>query len=169
PGKASTSRSGRTCAAETPTATIRHFQTPPAGCPARISASLLPRNRRTSSRKHLRPRRITQTGPTFFHQTRKSERHSAFRPVFSDLEIQCEKSGLSQRSRTMRIFPVIAGLITPSLVMGGYLMIQTDVGVVPADGPVGIPSLMKDAKAQALELRRDSEQLNELTRAMAGW
>ena len=28
---------------------------------------------------------------------------------------------------------------------------------------------MKDAKAQALELRRDSEQLNELTRAMAGW
>ena len=69
----------------------------------------------------------------------------------------------------MRIFPVIAGLITPSLVMGGYLMIQTDVSVVPADNPVGIQSLMKGAKAQALELRRDSEQLNELTRAMAGW
>ena len=69
----------------------------------------------------------------------------------------------------MRIFPVIAGLITPSLVMGGYLMIQTDVSVVPADNPVGIQSLMKDAKARAFELRRDSEQLNDLTRAMAGW
>ena len=38
----------------------------------------------------------------------------------------------------MRIFPVIAGLITPSLVMGGYLMIQTDVSGVPADDLVGI-------------------------------
>lgn len=69
----------------------------------------------------------------------------------------------------MRIFPVIAGLITPSLVMGGYLIIQNDVSVLPTDTPVGIRSLLQDAKAQALDLRRDSEQLNELTRAMAGW
>ena len=58
----------------------------------------------------------------------------------------------------MRIFPVV---------MGGYLIIQTDVSVVPDDNPAGIQSLMKDAKAQALELRRDSEELNELTQARA--
>jgi uncharacterized protein (TIGR03435 family) len=74
-----------------------HLQIEPAGCPARISASLLTRNHTSNRRRPLPTREHSPNRLPLFRQGRKSARASALRPTFLDSPIQCEKSGLVNR------------------------------------------------------------------------
>jgi mannose-6-phosphate isomerase-like protein (cupin superfamily) len=69
----------------------------------------------------------------------------------------------------MKNYRGMAGLATPALLVAGYLMIPTAMKATDPGDSVQVTKLSADAKAEAVELKRDSADMESFTESKPTW
>jgi hypothetical protein len=69
----------------------------------------------------------------------------------------------------MKTYRNLAGLLTLALLVAGYLMIPTAARAADSQDSAQISKLLADAKAEALELKHDSSEMESFTRSNSSW
>lgn len=69
----------------------------------------------------------------------------------------------------MNTFRGIAGVLTPALLMSGYLLMPNRTAAVEIGDSPQITQLLADTKAEAAELKRDAEDLESFTKSKLSW
>ncbi len=69
----------------------------------------------------------------------------------------------------MKNYRQIACLIAPALLVAGYFAVPTTAKATEPQESAQIAKLLADAKSEAVELKRDSSELDSLTRSKASW
>jgi ABC-type Na+ efflux pump permease subunit len=76
--------------------------------------------------------------------------------------------GLPRRS-IMKGYGRMAGLVTPALLMAGCFIASTNVKAAESEDHPKITALLADAKAEAVELKNDSTDMESFTRSSLNW
>ncbi len=69
----------------------------------------------------------------------------------------------------MKNYRRITCLVAPALLVAGYLAIPTAAKATEPQESAQITKLLADAKSEAVELKRDSAEMDSLTRSKASW
>ena len=69
----------------------------------------------------------------------------------------------------MKNYREMAGLVTLTLLVAGYLSIPTTMKAAEAGDSAHISQLLADAKAEAVELKNDSADMESFTRSKLSW
>ncbi len=69
----------------------------------------------------------------------------------------------------MKDYRRITYLVAPALLVAGYLTIPTAMQATEAQDSVQINKLLADAKTEAIELKRDSSDMESFSRSNASW
>jgi hypothetical protein len=69
----------------------------------------------------------------------------------------------------MKTYRKIAALVTPALLMAGFLISPAKVRAIEPGDSAEITKLLADTKAEAVELRNDSEDLDTFVKSRLAW
>ena len=69
----------------------------------------------------------------------------------------------------MKNYRGVAGLVTPALLVAGYLIIPTAMKAAETGDSVQISQLLADSKAEAVELKHDSADMESFTKSKLSW
>ena len=69
----------------------------------------------------------------------------------------------------MKNYLGIAGLITPALLVAGYLITSTDMTASERGDSAQISTLLADAKAEAVQLKEDSSDMESFAKSKLSW
>jgi len=69
----------------------------------------------------------------------------------------------------MKLYRAVASLMTPALLMAGYLLFPGTIKATGTGDSAEISKLLADAKAEAMELKSDSEDLNTFVTSKLTW
>jgi hypothetical protein len=73
------------------------------------------------------------------------------------------------KENDMKNYRGIAGLVTPALLVAGYLIIPPTMKAAETGDSTQISQLLADAKAEAVELKHDSADMESFTKSKLSW